>query len=275
MKYSFTFEEFIADIPFVNIHISMPHPIPYYLTFGSVVLYCFLIFVIFPMFTPKSEEGRKRLEKNAKVHFALLFVYSGIAFSATLYHIIQAGEIYDFQAYFCNPVPAWLRFLSLTFIVSKMWEWGDTAIDIWRGKTVSKIGFLHCYHHATTFFLFLLVQNFPGTEKAGMLLNGFVHTLMYYHYAFRLPRAFRPFITAAQIVQLITVTYLWHVTPATCTQNATFPKDHYLEFLFPYLFVPVYCIFFVKFFVESYLFPQRKGEGKSGKTSSDGHKKVK
>lgn len=251
--YSFTFDKFIFDIPYANVHLSLSNPIPAVLTFGSVGIYCCLILFVFPYLSPKCEDGKKAMEKFAKRHFALLFAYSGICFSATLYHVIQAGELQNIQGYFCTPLPTWLRAFSLSFVLSKLWEWVDTGIDIWRGKSLSKIGFLHCYHHATTFFLFLLVENFPGTEKSGMLLNGFVHTLMYYHYAFRLPKFFRPFITAAQIVQLITVTYIWHVTPTTCVEHGDFPKEHVWEFLFPYLFVPVYCIFFVKFFVESYL----------------------
>jgi hypothetical protein len=46
---------------------------------------------------------------------------------------------------------------------------------VWQGR---KLDFLHLYHHATTFALFLIVMNFPGTEKFGMILNGFVHTIM-------------------------------------------------------------------------------------------------
>lgn len=265
--YSFAFDQLTMDIPFTDIHISASHPIPAILAFGSTAVYCLCIFVLFPSLSPTSEQGKKSMGKNAKVHFALLFLYSGICFSSTLLHVARAGELLNFSTFMCNPVPDWMRFMSLTFIVSKVWEWGDTAIDIWRGKTISKIGFLHCYHHATTFFLFLLVENFPGTEKAGMLLNGFVHTLMYYHYAFRLPRAVRPFITASQIVQLVTVTYMWHVAPTICPANADFPKEHFWEFAFPYLFVPVYCVFFVKFFFESYVLPKKSSEGVNSKKS--------
>ena len=46
---------------------------------------------------------------------------------------------------------------------------------IWQRRSLD---FLHTYHHATTFCLFLAVMNFPGAEKCGMLLNGFVHLIM-------------------------------------------------------------------------------------------------
>ena len=129
-----------------------------------------------------------------------------------LFHIIETKEIINWTDYICTPVPPWLRAISITFTISKIWEWFDTAILISKGHSLSKIGFLHIYHHATTFLLFLCVMNLPGGEKSGMLFNGFVHTLMYYHFAFRLPKLLRPIITSLQIVQLMASTYIWHVT---------------------------------------------------------------
>jgi hypothetical protein len=82
----------------------------------------------------------------------------------------------------------------------------------------------------------------------------------YYHFAFRLPHVFRPLITALQIVQLATVTWVWHITPDTCADNAvlaTFPSAYPLEHATPYIFVPVYFAFFVKFFVMTYVCPKR------------------
>ena len=144
------------------------------------------------------------------------------------------------------------------FILSKIWEWGDTAILRWKGLSLGKIGFLHIYHHATTFLLFLIITNFPGAEKCGMLLNGFVHTLMYYHYAYRLPKFLRPVITTFQILQLSTVTYLWRDIPKVCEAYADFPRRHSAEFFIPYALVPVYILFFLKFFFEQYLLPSSK-----------------
>jgi hypothetical protein len=225
-----------------------------------VAVYGILFFLVFPaIFTNqikrRAEKGTTR-ESNgpvATLHFALLFLYSTVCFFATLLHIVNSGQATSFQAFACEPVPPSLRILSLTFIVSKLWEWGDTITHFSKGQTGSDIGFLHSYHHATTFFLFLLVTNFPGTEKSGMLLNGFVHSLMYYHFAFRLPKWARPIITVAQIVQLVLVTALWSVTPETCKEYSSWPSEFPIEFALPYLMVPVYTLFFIKFFFTSYL----------------------
>lgn len=273
-EYSYTFDGLHFEIPGFNKTVTLPPPIPVMLGFGSVVVYLFLIFVLFPMFRPTSDWGKSALKSGAKFHFAVLFLYSAGCCILTFRHLILTGEFYSFQAYMCNPLPGYLRLVSLTFTLSKVVEWGDTAVDIWKGRTPAQIGFLHCYHHATTFLLFLLVINFPGTEKAGMLLNGFVHTLMYYHYAFRLPKFARPIITALQIVQLISVTYLWYATPDTCPAHASFIEDHTLEFYVPYALVPVYALFFIRFFIESYIIKpkqekKRRGSGLMISRSSD------
>lgn len=252
-SYIFHFQQLRVEIPFTDYVLTAQDPVTYYMTFGSCLLYLLLIFVIFPLFTPSTDEGKAKAKAFAKFHHTCLFVYSAGSFSAALWHLLSSGELSDFSGFLCNPVPAWLRCVSLSFIVSKVFEWPDTAIDIWKGRSVSRIGFLHCYHHCTTFFLFLLIENFPGLEKSGMLMNGFVHSLMYYHYAFRLPKVMRPLITAAQIAQLVSSTWFWHITPATCPALAYYPQEHFAEFCFPYVFVPVYTLFFLKFFYETYI----------------------
>ncbi len=188
-----------------------------------------------------------------KLHYIAICVYSAICFISVLY---ESGPGASVQHYMCAPLPWWLRALSFTFTLSKIWEWLDTADHFLRGETLSKIGFLHLYHHATTFFLFLNVMNYPSTERSGMLMNGFVHFLMYAHYAFRLPKFFRPIITASQIAQLVTVTYIWHITPSTCgAPFDSFPQDHPIEHITPYTLVPVYTVFFLHFFARQYILP--------------------
>jgi hypothetical protein len=246
--YSFRFKHFQVEIPYTDININIYSPWTYIISFGSCLFYMFLVLFIFPLFTPKFKKS------FAKIHHTLLFLYSLFSCVAALYHLIVTKEIINWTEFVCTPLPNWLRFVSITFTVSKIWEWIDTAILIWKGQSLSKIGFLHTYHHATTFLLLLCVMNLPGPEKSGMLLNGFVHVLMYYHFAFRLPRFLRPVITGLQIVQLIALTYIWHIVPDVCPAYRNFPKENVLEFIIPYALVPVYCLFFFKFFAEQYLF---------------------
>lgn len=225
---------------------------------GPLALYSVFIFLVWP--TLYAPARALRLASRAPApeprwalpHHAALFAYSALACACAAWHV-AAVDGASLTRIACAPVPAWLRLVSITFTASKVWEWLDTAVHFARGQSRGEIGFLHLYHHATTLLLFLCVMNFPGAEKSGMLLNGFVHTLMYYHYAFRLPRWARPLITGAQIAQLAAVTALWAATPGLCGgAPAALARDAPATFATPFLLVPVYLAFFLEFFFRSY-----------------------
>ena len=255
--YLFRFDRLEFEMPYLHNIVTIEAPWSYALALGSSFLYLLLITTIFPMMKSKFTNN------FSTTHYALLFLYSLFAFIAGMIYMLQTGQITNWRDYICIPIPPWLRLISITFTVSKIWEWLDTGILIAKGHSLSKIGFLHIYHHATTFVLFLAVMNLPGGEKSGVLFNGFVHTLMYYHFAYRLPKIFRPLITFLQIVQLASSTYIWHITPDVCPNYRNFPNENFIEFLTPYVLVPVDCLFFLKFFFEQYLFSSSK---KSKKT---------
>lgn len=249
--------------------------------FGSVLVYGALIFVVLPWLyrdAARAKAAGKAVAEPgwAKVHHGFLFVYSLAVMSAALAEalLLGGGRLPSLAEFVCAPVPAWLRLVSLSFTLSKIDEWVDTVVLFARGGTLHTIGFLHTWHHATTFLLFALVTNYPGTERFGMLLNGFVHTLMYYHFAYRLPLWARPLITAAQIVQLIIVTVIWSVIPFNnggCSGlYASFALDNPVTYAVPYALVPVYLLFFLRFYYLQYI-AVRKGKSvadKSGKGKS-------
>ncbi len=254
--YEFHFEHFQMEIPYTNHIINIFPPWTYVISYGSCLLYLFVIASIFPLLESKLSSNFK--QSFAKIHHVLLFVYSLFASSCVLYHEIVSQEITNGTAFLCIPIPSWLRAVTMTFTISKIWEWMDTAILIWKGHSLRKIGFLHIYHHATTFLLFLICMDLPGGEKGSVMFNGLVHTLMYYHFAFRLPKSLRPVLTAIQIVQLITATYVWYIVPKVCPDYRDFPRQHPIEFIIPFALVPVYCLFFIKFFIEHYFLSPSK-----------------
>lgn len=143
--YYFTFSSFKTHVPFLDITINIGSPWTYILTFGSVCLY--LILILFHKRSSKPE-----FESWARIHHGALFIYSTFIFSVTFMYLFQKDELSSFKNFMCVPIPPWLRFLSITFTISKIWEWGDTLVHLWRNESLSKIGFLHLYHHATTFF---------------------------------------------------------------------------------------------------------------------------
>ena len=304
--YFFSYTRLDVVIPFSatglvpDAHVSLSFPWAAAIALGSVLLYAHLIFSRWPRMYARQRElcaAKAAVPEPAWAfaHHAALFAYSAFACCAAALHVAAAGEL-SLAAFACTPLPAWLRLVSITFTLSKLWEWLDTAVLFARGGSVGSIGFLHCYHHATTFLLFLVIQNFPGAEKSGMLLNGFVHTLMYAHYAWRLPRWARPLITGAQIVQLAAVTALWAATPALCGgAPAAFARDNPASFLTPFVrrgqlvfrlalslsarapltspsptprpppfraqaLVPVYLLAFLEFFARAYCCPPKKSK---------------
>jgi hypothetical protein len=267
-SYVYSFELLMFTFPgsvlgFQDVTVALPQPFPLAIGLGS-----FLIYVAAVLLWPKATTpapSSNCFKTASFTHHVGLFFYSLVACLATLMHCFNSGELTSLTALNCTPAPGWLLLLALTFTASKIWEWGDTAIFLGRGQSLRKIGLLHLYHHASTFWCCLIVTSFPGSLKGGLLLNGGVHTLMYAHYAWRLPKPLRPIITISQILQLAFLTWQWHVTPQMCPQFSSYPEKHPVEFVLPYLMVPVFLVLFLKFFVDSYICPRRRAGGGEAK----------
>jgi len=226
---------------------------------GSFVLYWFILLpFVFPATRPTSEAGKKALNSVRDVHNIFLCVYSGIACFGTLYYL-YTHNLLNYHDFLCAPLEGTpIRLLSVTFTISKIWEWVDTAFIVWLGNRPP--GFLHTYHHATTFWLFCFVMNQPGSEKSGLVFNGFVHFLMYSHYFRSWPKALVPLITILQIAQLVASLTIYTVNANECPE-ADFAEDANnlsIEFLSSYATVPVFIFFFVKFFINRWIFPAKK-----------------
>lgn len=245
---------FGAGLPDASVRLVLSSYIPAAICISSFVLYWFIYLpILLPATAPSSEEARARLKVARQVHNFALFAYSGACCTAAAAFLYSDGQLFSWEALLCRPVEGtWLRIVSCTFTLSKLWEWGDTAFLVWFGRAPE---FLHRYHHATTFWLFCFVMNLPGPEKFGMLLNGGVHTLMYWHYWKPWPKPLVPFITVLQILQLSFVTYAWHATPRIC-QGSAFaeaPTVHWVSYLTPYCFVPVFLYLFVVLFLKRFI----------------------
>jgi hypothetical protein len=237
--------------PAEDVYVTLDRYWPAFIMIFSFVLYWFVLFPhVFPLL-------RKVDAKTLKVwrdrHNIVLFFYSAFCCGATFLFLYQDNQLTSWTTLLCKPTErTWLRPLDVTFILSKLYEQIDTAFII--ALSTRPVGFLHKYHHATTFWLFLFVTCIPSGEKLGMLLNGFVHTLMYSHYWRSWPSFLVPVITALQIAQLATVTAAWHLTPSVCPdiRQARAVSEMPWEFYTPYTMVPVFLILFITFFVNRF-----------------------
>ena len=84
--------------------------------------------------------------------------------------------------------------------------------------------------------------------------NGCVMWNADYYYADpqSFPKRWTPLITQGQIVQLVTVTVLWMITPSVCPEFASFPTEHTGEFYTPQVFVPLYILMFILFYFKRF-----------------------
>lgn len=159
-----------------------------------------------------------------------------------------------------NPPLAPLLWL---FYVSKVWDFWDT-IFIVIGKKWKQLSFLHVYHH-TTIFLFYWMNshvNYDGDVYLTILLNGFIHTVMYTYYFIcmhtkvketgkSLPIWWKSSLTMMQMIQFVTMmsqaTYLLGTQCQTVSLKV-------IVLYFAYIFSLL--ILFAQFFVMSYMKPK-------------------
>jgi len=95
------------------------------------------------------------------------------------------------------------------FYAQKFWEFLDTWFFIAR-KSFRQVTFLHVFHHCSINIVvgLLLPFDFSGDMYLPILLNAFVHVLMYGHYlvaALGLPTPWKPWLTSIQLTQFITI----------------------------------------------------------------------
>ena len=122
--------------------------------------------------------------------YPIQFIYNVSQIFLCAYMTIEAGMIgYRNQYTFflpCNPfnaAAAPTANLLWLFYISKVWDFWDTIFII-MNKKWRQLSFLHVYHHTTIFLFYWLNSNvnYDGDIFVTILLNGFIHTVMYTYY---------------------------------------------------------------------------------------------
>jgi GNS1/SUR4 family len=159
-----------------------------------------------------------------------------------------------------NPALANLLWL---FYISKVWDFWDT-IFIVLGKKWRQLSFLHVYHHTTIFLFYWLNANtfYDGDIYLTIVLNGFIHTVMYTYYFIcmhtkdpatgrSLPIWWKSYLTLLQLIQFVTMmsqgTYL---VVNGCPDLSIRITATYVGYIL--------SLFFMQFYVESYVKPKKK-----------------
>jgi len=200
---------------------------------------------------------------------ALLAAFSMMGFSRTapeLLNILREGGV---QESVCNPsymlenkVTAFWTWL---FVLSKLPELGDTAFIVLRKQ---KLIFLHWYHHLSVLiYVFYTMSEFTSSARWFMVMNFFVHALMYSYYTLRalrirVPPGVAPLITSLQLLQMAVgctinfLSYNYKSKGIECSQS-------YGHLTFGFFIYASYFVLFAKFFYAAYF----SGAGRKGKES--------
>uniref|UniRef100_A0A7S4JGP6 Elongation of fatty acids protein n=2 Tax=Odontella aurita TaxID=265563 RepID=A0A7S4JGP6_9STRA len=155
-----------------------------------------------------------------------------------------------------NPPLANLLWL---FYVSKVWDFWDT-IFIVLGKKWRQLSFLHVYHHTTIFLFYWLNAhvNFDGDIYLTIVLNGFIHTVMYTYYFIcmhtkdpktgkSLPIWWKSSLTLMQLIQFITMmSQATYLLVTGCQKTGLRVVSVYFVYILSLFFL------FAQFYVASY-----------------------
>ena len=151
------------------------------------------------------------------------------------------------------------------FYISKVWDFWDT-IFIVLGKKWRQLSFLHVYHHTTIFLFYWLNANvlYDGDIFLPILLNGFIHTVMYTYYFIcmhtkdpktgkSLPIWWKSSLTSFQLIQFtVMMSQASYLVFHGCDKLSLRITKVYFVYILS-LFV-----LFAQFFVNSYIKPKKK-----------------
>lgn len=151
------------------------------------------------------------------------------------------------------------------FYISKVWDFWDT-IFIVIGKKWRQLSFLHVYHHTTIFLFYWLNThvNYDGDIYLTIVLNGFIHTVMYTYYFIcmhtkvpetgkSLPIWWKSSLTMMQMIQFVTMmSQASTLLIGQCPNLSLRVTAVYLGYILTLLFL------FAQFYVASYSKPKRK-----------------
>jgi len=205
--------------------------------------------------------------------YPIKFVYNVSQIFLCAYMTIEAGFLAYRSGYSWVPCNAFdktdppLANLLWLFYISKVWDFWDT-IFIVLGKKWRQLSFLHVYHHTTIFLFYWLNANvmYDGDVYLTILLNGFIHTVMYTYYFIcmhtkdpktgkSLPIWWKSSLTSFQLLQFtLMMSQATYLVFHGCDQLSLRVTIVYFVYILSLFFL------FAQFFVQSYLTPKKKSK---------------
>jgi elongation of very long chain fatty acids protein 6 len=178
--------------------------------YWTLTIFSSVVYVAFIFSTQFIMRNRKpfRLTGVLTTWNSVLAVFSIIAFLRTVpefIHVLAAPNGFH------NSVCQWTShntataFWSWLLLLSKVVELGDTAFVVLRKQ---RLLFLHWYHHVTTLLSWwVMYEAYEPNQLWYIVMNSFIHGLMYSYYALKalgvkVPRNCAMIITFLQLTQM-------------------------------------------------------------------------
>lgn len=151
-------------------------------------------------------------------------------------------------------------FWSFLFILSKLPELGDTMFIVLRKQPLI---FLHWYHHMLTLmYCWYAFKEFTPSARWFIVMNSFIHSIMYSYYALkalkvRISKSIAAVITFSQFLQMAVGCYINYKVYYFMSINAPcyITKTNVVSSSIMYF---SYFVLFGRFFYYSYLHKSKK-----------------
>ncbi|KAF7990962.1 hypothetical protein HCN44_000767 [Aphidius gifuensis] len=222
-----------------------------------------------------SSRQRFELRGLLTIWNTLLATFSIIGFTRTAPELIHTLRNYGLYHSVC--VPSFIEqdrvsgFWTWMFVLSKLPELGDTMFIVLRKQPLI---FLHWYHHITVLlYSWFSYTEYTSTARWFVVMNYFVHSIMYTYYALKAMRYSPPkfismVITALQLLQMVIgcAINIWAYRYLEPGQKDCCISKHNVHFSL--LMYGSYFILFARFFHKAYFVGR-----KNTKTSNDDYSK--
>lgn len=223
------------------------------------------------------KDGEKPKEDKSffgTVMYALKFVYNIVQIMLCSYMCIEAVMLAYRNNYTllpCEPFdhkdPKVANLLWL-FYISKILDFCDTFFIV-MGRKWKQLSFLHVYHHISIFLFYWLNLNvgYDGDVYLTIVLNGFIHTVMYTYYFVSMHADkiwWKSALTLSQMVQFVTMNaQAAYLIGTGCT---LYPPNIIKAYL---IYIVSLLVLFMNFFIKSYLTKgNRKNKGDKSKAKT-------
>ncbi|KAG1698499.1 hypothetical protein DVH05_015038 [Phytophthora capsici] len=197
----------------------------------------------------------------------LQFLYNPLQVVLCSYMCMEAGILAYRNGYSATPCNAFnaekpvMGNVMYMFYLSKILDFFDTIFII-LGKKWKQLSFLHVYHHLTIFAIYFMNFRvaYDGDIYATIILNGFIHTIMYMYYfvsAHTRDIWWKKYLTAMQLIQFVTMNVQGYLMVSRSCEN--FPHKVPVIYL---VYIQSLFWLFMNFFIKSYCSKPRKSSNK-------------